>query len=101
MGPAIVRWDGVEENLEGEVGMGHFDAAFVSVGQEGEAGLDLPPGLQGAHPYPQLPQHPLLLHITCRTTSHTRASQPMLHTTLACLHMHALADMDGQLGPRF
>ena len=49
-------------NLEREVGMGDFDALLVSVSQEGEAGLHLGPGLQGAHPYAQLPQHTLLLH---------------------------------------
>ena len=49
-------------NLEGEVGMGDFDALLVSVSQEGQAGLHLGPGLQGAHPYAQFPQHSLLLH---------------------------------------
>ena len=49
-------------DLEGEVGMGNFDALFVSVSQEGQAGLHLGPGLQGAHPYAQLPKNSLLLH---------------------------------------
>ena len=75
-------------NLKGEVRMGDFDALLVSVGEEGEAGLHLPPGLQGAHPYPQLPHHPLLLH-PCRAASYTAAisyTKATRHTSGYIMH---------------